>query len=421
MNFAALRERITCALATAPTDGHGRSMDSSATARASSDVGPDELRLECSLEGVLAGSTAICATGATHDTLVYRGYGIGELAEHVCFEEVVWLLLHGDLPSDAAVASLRAEVARHRVLPPVVVSLLETLPADTPPMDMLRTVVSLLGATTEPGPPHKVAVRLLGVLPLVLGAWEQRRTRGAVPAGCGEPAIADESLAAHLLRMVAGTDDPTLINIFDGALILYAEHEFNASSFTSRVVCSTGADAYAALTGSIGALKGWRHGGANEAALRLLREFAPGDDVRQGVLDRIQGGKRLMGFGHRIYRDGDPRALHMKAWAAELARYQDDWSRYRLADEIEAVALEAKNLHPNVDFWCAPVFDACGIPIDLFTPIFAIARTPGWIAHVIEQEEISKLIRPSSQYVGPVRRVVRRDGGPLRAVPSAIA
>jgi 2-methylcitrate synthase len=360
------------------------------------------------LAGVVAGDTAICTTALCQDVgLSYRGYDARELAALSTFEEVACLLLHGAMPGPAELAAYRRELGRNRDLPYAIQMLLRELPAAASGMDVLRTGVSLLGALENRGESEHddvtaTATRLMAIMPSMLLFWR----------GLGGPlrqldAVADESIAGHFLRGLHGRPaDPLAERILSGSFTLYAEHEFNASAYCARIVSSTGGDTHSAIAAAIGALKGWRHGGANEAAMRFIGPLEGPDEAEAETLRLLGRRERIMGFGHRLYKTADPRATQMREWSLELAEATGDRRLFEISERIEQTVGREKGLPANVDFWCASTWHMLGIPTELFTPLFVVARTSGWAAHIIEQRGEQKLIRPSSRYVGPAHRRV---------------
>ncbi len=349
------------------------------------------------LSGVVAGRSAIATVGKGHG-LRYRGYAIEELAGGACFEEVAWLLIHGELPGRAQLDAYRQRLAARRALPEAVRGIMQRLPGHAHPMDVLRTGCSALGAVgpvVDPAAMVDAADTLLAQLPAVIGAW-----RGAAADGAGAG-----SLAAHtLVQLGAGPVTPEAERTLDVAMTLYAEHEFNASTFAARTAASTLTDFHSAITAAIGTLRGPLHGGANEAALDLIRSFDDPEAAEAGVMRALGEKKLIMGFGHRVYRDGDPRSPIIEACAERLVAGHGGAVMLAVARRIEAVMRREKGLFPNLDFYSAVVFDQLGIEQRLFTPVFVIARLTGWAAHVIEQLADNKLIRPTAEYVGPEDR-----------------
>jgi 2-methylcitrate synthase len=354
------------------------------------------------LAGVVAADSAICTVGIEGRGLSYRGYSIEDLAGRATFEEVAWLLLRGELPTKDQLADYRGKLSRLRALPPELDHLLESIPRRDSMMGVLRTAVSFLG-NLEPEKPGDdlltVADRLLAVLPSVV----LRRQGALLPGG--------ETMAGYLLHGLQGrAPDGEQRRCMDVSLILYAEHEFNASTFTARIITSTLSDAHSAIAGAIGALAGPLHGGANEEAMRLIEAFPDPEAARQGILRRLEKHEKIMGFGHRIYTVSDPRSGVIKDWAVRLARSTEQRRLLSVAEHIERVMWDEKKLFPNLDFYSALAYRFCDVPTELYTPLFVLARTSGWMAHVIEQRSNNKLIRPISRYTGP---------GPRQYIPLA--
>ncbi|MFH0343914.1 MAG: citrate/2-methylcitrate synthase [Chromatiales bacterium] len=354
------------------------------------------------LEGVVAGRTSICTAEAAGDGLFYRGSDVGDLAAQASYEEVACLLLYGELPNAGHLSDFRMRLAGARELPPDLKWLLERLPAAAHPMDVLRTAVSAQGCLEpESTDVPALAERLLARLPAMLLYWYHFHTRGQ-RMDLGSPAA---DLAGHFLHLLYGhTAEEIYRRALEVSLILYAEHELNASTFAARVITSTRADFYSAIAGAIGALRGPLHGGANEAAMALIASFADADEAEQGILERLARKELIMGFGHRVYKCRDPRSPIIKQWARRLGEEARDTHLYAIAERIEAVMRREKRLFPNLDFYSALVYRACGIPASLFTPIFVIARSAGWAAHINEQRQDNRLIRPLAEYVGPAPR-----------------
>ncbi len=357
------------------------------------------------LEGVIAGESAVCWVDPNAG-LLYRGYDIHELATQGSFEEVVWLLLRGELPSQEQLADFARELAAARPLPPPVIQMLRLLPPRTHPMDSLRTGVSMLAAFDPELNDHsheanvRKAVRLTAkVSSLITAGWRVAHGQDLLSA---KPNLTH---AGNFLYQLTGAPPEIWrTEIFDTILVLYADHEFNASTFSARVTASTMADIYAALTTGLGTLKGPLHGGANEETMRVLRDIGSPDRAEAWVLERLARKEKIMGFGHRVYKKGDSRVPIMREFARQLGKRfgQEHW--VGICEKLEAVMEREKNLCCNVDLYAAPVFHLLGIPPELNTPIFACSRVAGWCAHVIEQHDHNRLIRPRSLYVGPPRR-----------------
>jgi 2-methylcitrate synthase len=354
------------------------------------------------LEGVIAGTTAISTVGKQGKGLTYRGYSIYDLAEYAAFEEVAYLLIHGKLPDSGELSRYRKRLTTLRGLPEQLKAVLEQLPAKAHPMDVLRTGCSALG-TMEPESgdhgAHQVADRLLAAFPGMLLYWHHFHASGRRIA----TESAEESFAGHFLALLHGTSPPELRRrAVDVSLILYAEHEFNASTFSARVTASTLSDFYAAVTAAIGTLRGPLHGGANEEAMRLIGRFDTPEEAEGAVRAMIARGEKIMGFGHRVYKKlPDPRSAIIQQWSRRLGEDADDLRLYRISERIETLVREAKGLYPNLDFYSASAYHLCGIPTPMFTPVFVFARIAGWSAHIMEQREGNRIFRPVADYVGP--------------------
>jgi 2-methylcitrate synthase len=356
------------------------------------------------LAGVVAGRTALSTVGKEGCGLTYRGYSIEDLAERAGFEEVAWLLLRGELPTATQLAEYRRRLQSLRELPAALKAVLEQLPDTAHPMDVLRTGCSALGCLepeTATTGKFDVVDRLLATFPSMLAYWHWFQTKTLRIETSSE----EDSIAGHFLHLLHGQrPSATHRQALDASLILYAEHEFNASTFTARVVTSTLSDFYSAITGAIGTLRGPLHGGANEAAFDLINQYSTPDDAERGVMDLLARKAKIMGFGHRVYRDCDPRSPIIQQWAKRLADEVGDTRLYPVSERIEAVLRREKKLFPNLDFYSASAFHFLGIPTLFFTPLFVFSRTAGWAAHVLEQRSENRLIRPTADYIGPEPR-----------------
>ncbi len=353
------------------------------------------------LAGVSAGETALCTVGKEGAGLTYRGYDIYDLADNANFEEVAYLLMHGKLPNRTELDGYIAKLKSRRGLPSELKRILEMIPADTHPMDVLRSGVSVLGNFEPEGDfsnQADVADRLLACLPSMLLYWHRWHSDGKRV----NVETDDDSVSGHFLNMLHDEPPSDLHRrTLDTTLILYAEHEFNASTFAARVITGTLSDMHSAVTGAIGALRGPLHGGANEAAMELIEKFRTPEEATKGVRDMLARKEKIMGFGHRVYTTSDPRNAVNKKMSKVLADEVGDERLYAVSEAIEKVMWDEKRLFANADFFAASVYHFLGIPTYLFTPIFVCSRITGWAAHVMEQRSNNKLIRPAADYVGP--------------------
>jgi 2-methylcitrate synthase len=358
------------------------------------------------LRGQSAGDTALCTVGQSGSGLTYSGYDIADLAENTTFEEVAYLLFNGELPTQSQLTIYKTELNDLRDLPQTLKEVLQRIPKDTHPMDVMRTGCSFLG-NLEPEADftqqHQAANRLLAAFPAIMCYWYKFSHEG-VEIDC---TTNEDSLGGHFLALLHGkTPSPQHRRVMDVSLILYAEHEFNASTFTARVCASTLSDMYSCVTGAIGTLRGPLHGGANEAAMDMIQKFSSPADAKEKMAGMLARKEKIMGFGHAIYRKSDPRNVIIKAWSEKLAQENGDTSLYDISVACEEFMWDSKKLFCNADFFHASTYHFMGIPTKLFTPIFVCSRLTGWAAHVMEQRSNNRIIRPSADYVGPEPRKV---------------
>lgn len=362
------------------------------------------------LRGQSAGETALCTVGKEGAGLTYRGYDVRDLAAKVTFEECAFLLFHGELPTRSELDAYRKRLQGMRDLPDALKTVLENIPADAHPMDVMRTGCSMLGTLeTEQDfdQQQDVADRLLAVFPSIITYW-YRYSHDGVRI---QPVTDDASIGGHFLQLLHGKPASQLhADVMNTSLILYAEHEFNASTFTARVCASTLSDMHSCITGAIGSLRGPLHGGANEAAMAMIEQWSDPDQAERELLGMLERKEKVMGFGHAIYRESDPRNAVIKAWSKKLAEEVGDTVLFPVSERVEAVMKREKNLFCNADFFHASAYHFMGIPTKLFTPIFVMSRLTGWAAHVMEQRAKNRIIRPSADYTGPeLRKVVPID------------
>lgn len=367
---------------------------------------PDKMNVKRGLEGAVIDTTSVSKVNPDTNSLIYRGYPVQDLAEHCTFEEVAYLLYHGELPNTQQLTAFRTKERSYRKASPMLLSAIEALPKDCHPMDSIRTGVSIMGCEdpriwdATPEVNLDKAMQMLARIPTLVAA--DYRYKKGLKAIDPKP---DLSISENFFHMCFGKiPSKEIVKAFDVSLILYAEHSFNASTFTARVVASTQSDIYSATVAGIGALKGPLHGGANEQVMHMMLEIEDPAKAKDWMIDALAQKKKVMGFGHRVYKSGDSRVPTMRKYAQVMADAIGEQKWMKMYDALEAVMVEKKKIYPNLDFPAGPAYYMMGFEIDFFTPIFVMARTTGWSAHVLEQTANNRIIRPLSEYIGSTQR-----------------